>query len=44
MDPIFDMSAQIDVLLGNDIFPNIVRSQGGIHIPGYPSALDTLLE
>jgi len=43
-DPNFDVSAQIDILLGSDIFSNIVRPRAEIiHSSGYPSALDTLL-
>ncbi|CAI6369436.1 unnamed protein product [Macrosiphum euphorbiae] len=43
-DPNFDVPAQIDILLGGDIFPNIVRPRADIiHSSGYPSAFDTLL-
>jgi len=43
-DPNFDVPAPIDILLGGDIFPNIVRPRADIiHSSGYSSAFDTLL-
>jgi len=41
-DKQFDVPARIDVLLGADLFPNLIRSQAGVeHYAGFPSALDT---
>ncbi|XP_027841166.2 uncharacterized protein LOC114122642 [Aphis gossypii] len=41
-DEHFDAPARIDVLLGADIFPVLVRSHAGVeHNAGFPSALDT---
>lgn len=43
-DPNFDVPARVDMLIGGDIFLQLLRPRGDIvHIPGLPSALDTLL-
>lgn len=43
-DPTFDVPSRVDMLVGGDIFPYIVRPCADIvHNPGHPSALDTQL-
>lgn len=43
-DPKFDTPACIDMLIGGDVFPHVVRPRGEIlHTLGLPSALDTYL-
>lgn len=43
-DPRFDEPAHIDMLIGCDVFPFLVRPQSGIiHTIGLPSALETYL-
>lgn len=43
-DKDFDVPSRIDVLLGADVFPSLIRPHGGIeHYVGFPSALDTKL-
>ncbi|XP_050440079.1 uncharacterized protein LOC126845475 [Adelges cooleyi] len=41
-DPTFDTPAPIDMLIGGDLFPHVMRPRGGIiHHNGLPSAINT---
>ncbi|XP_022160658.1 uncharacterized protein LOC111026817 [Myzus persicae] len=43
-DPQFDHPSKIVMLIGGDLFPHLIHTEGEIkHTPGFPSAIDTHL-
>jgi len=43
-DPLFDTPSQIDMLLGGELYPFLIRSESMVkHTAGFPSAMDSYL-